>query len=44
MALQPLLAGNSTEFLQADTLKTIQPKELNHTSLDSLGSCESIYV
>ena len=44
LALQPLSAGNSTEFSQADNSKTIQPREKNLTSLDSLGSCESIYV
>ena len=43
-ALQLLSAGNSTEFSQADNSKTIQPREINLTSLDSLGSCESIYV
>ena len=42
--LQPLSAGNSTEFSQADNLKTIQHRGTNLTSLDSLGSCESIYV
>ena len=44
LALQPLSAGNSTEFSQANNSKTIQPREINLTSLDSLGSCESIYV
>ena len=44
LPLQPLSAGNSAEFAQADNLKTIQPREMNLTSLDSLGSCESIYV
>ena len=44
LALQPLSAGNSTEFSQADNSKTIQPRAMNVTSLDSLGSCESIYV
>ena len=44
LALQPLSAGNSAEFSQADNSKTIQPREVNLTSLDSLGSCESIYV
>ena len=45
LPLQPLSAGNSAEFSQADNLKTIQPREMNLTSLDSLaGSCESIYV
>ena len=33
-----------TEFSQAGNSKTIQPREINLTSLDSLGSCESIYV
>ena len=37
-------AGNSAEFLQADNSKTIQRRVTNLTSLDSLGSCESIYV
>ena len=44
LALQPLSAGNSAEFSQADNSKTIQPREINLTSLDSLGFCESIYV
>ena len=44
MALQPLSAGNSAEFSQADNSKTIQPREINLISLDSLGFCESIYV
>ena len=44
LALQPLSAGNSTEFSQADNSKTIQHRATNLTSLDSLGSCESIYV
>ena len=44
LALQPLSAGNSAEFSQADNLKTIQRRATNLTSLDSLGSCESIYV
>ena len=44
LALQPLSAGNSTEFSQADNSKIIQPREISLTSLDSLGSCESIYV
>ena len=42
LALQPLSAGNSAEFSQADNSKTIQPREINLTSLDSLGFCESI--
>ena len=44
LALQPLSAGNSAEFSQVDNSKTVQPREINLTSLDSLGSCESIYV
>ena len=44
LALQPLSAGNSAEFSQADNSKTVQPRVINLTSLDSLGSCESIYV
>ena len=44
LALQPLSAGKSAEFSEADNSKTIQPREINLTSLDSLGSCESIYV
>ena len=43
-SLQPLSAGNSTEFSQADNSKTVQPTEINLISLDSLGFCESIYV
>ena len=44
LALQPLSAGNSAEFSQSGNSKTIQTREINLTSLDSLGSCESIYV
>ena len=44
LALQPLSAGNSAEFSQADNSKTIQPREINLTSLDSLGFRESIYI
>ena len=44
LALQPLSVGNSAEFSQADNLKTIQRRATNVTSMDSLGSCESIYV
>ena len=44
LALQPLSAGNSAEFSQADNSKTIQRRATNFTSMDSLGSCESIYV
>ena len=44
MALQPLSAGNSAEFSQADNSKTIERTEINLTSLDSLGSRESIYI
>ena len=43
-ALQPLSAGNSAELSQADNLKTTQRRALNLTLLDSVGSCESIYV
>ena len=43
LALQPLSAGNSAEFSQADNSKTVQPRAINLISLDSLGSCESIY-
>ena len=39
-----LSAGNSTEFSKVDNSKTIQRRATNLTSLDSLGSCESIYV
>ena len=44
LALQPLSAGNSAEFSKADNSKTIQRRATNLTSLESLGSCESIYV
>ena len=44
LALQQLSAGNSAEFSQADNSKTIQPREINLTSLDFLGSRESIYI
>ena len=44
LALQPLSAGNSTEFSQADNSKTRQCRAIKLTSLDFLGSCESIYV
>ena len=44
LALQPFSTGNAAEFSQANYSKTIQPREINLTSLDSLGSCESIYV
>ena len=44
LALQPLSAGNSAEFSHADHSKTIQHRAINLTSLDFLGSCESIYV
>ena len=44
LALQPLSAGNSTEFSEADNLKTMPSKATNLASLDSLGSCESISV
>ena len=44
LALQPLSAGNSAEFSQADNSRTIQRRAMNLTSLDSLGSWESIYV
>ena len=40
LAMQPLSAGNSTEFSQADNLKTMQRRATNRTgtSLDFLGS------
>ena len=46
MALQPLSAGNSTEFSEAITRKLykLQCRATNLTSFDSLGSCESIYI
>ena len=44
LALQPLSAGNFAEFSQGGNSKTIQPREINLTSLDSLGSRESIYI
>ena len=44
LALQPLSAGNYAEFSHADNSKTIQSRTKNLTSLDSLASCESIYV
>ena len=45
LALQPLSAGNSAEFSQADNSKTIQcTRATNFTSMDFLGSCELIYV
>ena len=40
LALQPLSAGNSAEFSQADNSKTIQPREINLKLLGSLGFCE----
>ena len=43
-ALQPLSAGNSPEFSEADNSKTMQHRAMNLTSLDFLVSCESIYV
>ena len=36
LALQPFSAGNSAEFSQADTSKTIQRRAMNLTSLDSI--------
>ena len=44
--MQPLSAGNSTEFSQADNSKTMQRRAKNRTgtSLDFLGSWESINV
>ena len=42
--LQPLSAGNSAEFSEANNSKTTQHRVMNLTPLDSLGSCESIYV
>ena len=44
LALQPLSAGNPAEYSEADNSKTIQHRAMNLTSLDSLGSCESIYA
>ena len=44
LALQPLSAGNSAEFSHTDNSKTIQSREINLTSLDSLAFCESNYV
>ena len=44
LALQPLSAGNSAKFSQADNLKTIQHRATNFTTMDSFGSCEPIYV
>ena len=44
LALQPLSAGNSAEFSQADNSKTIQCRAMNLTSLDSSGYWESVYV
>ena len=44
LTLQPFSAGNFTEFSQADNSKTIQRRATNLTSVDSLGSCELIYV
>ena len=44
LALQPLSAGNSAEFSQAGNSKTVQHREINLTSLDSLGSRASIYI
>ena len=44
LALQPLSAGNSAEFSQAQNSRTIQHRAINLTSMDSLGSWESIYV
>ena len=44
LALQPFSAGNASEISQADNSRTIQRRAMNLTSLDSLGSCESIYV
>ena len=42
--LQPLSAGNSADYSQADNSKMIQCRARNLTSMDSLGSWESIYV
>ena len=44
LALQPLSAGNSTEFSQGNNIRTVQHRAMNLTSLDSLGSWELIYV
>ena len=40
LALQPLSAGNSAEFSQADNSKTIQPRKVNLTSLDLKSSLD----
>ena len=44
LALQPLSAGNSAKFSQANNSGTIQRRAINLTSLDFLGSWESICV
>ena len=44
LALQPRSAANTAEYSHAYISKTIQRTTMNLTSLDSLGSCESIYV
>ena len=44
LALQPLSAGNSAEFLDADNSKTIQYRAIKLIPLDSLGYWELIYV
>ena len=44
LVLQPLSAGNSAEFSQDDNSKAVQRRATNFASMDSLGSCESIYV
>ena len=41
LALQPLSAGNTAEFSQADNSKTIQPRETNLTLLDYLCILET---
>ena len=44
LALQPLSAGNTAELSKADNSKTTQCRAMNLTPMDSLGSCESIYI
>ena len=44
LTLQPLSAGNSAEFSEADNSRNTHCRAINLTSFDALGSCESIYV
>ena len=39
-----LSSGNSAEFSQENNSQTIQSRAMKLTSLDSLGTCELIYV